>query len=98
MSLLGVLTEIIVKTFLIAGLTLIALRLLRHRSGADRASLAHIAVIACLCCPFLIVAGPQLAFSAPPMLSAATDTATAPFVSMISSPQSDQAGHGWPIG
>lgn len=59
------------QSTLCAGAALLALRLLRRRSAAERSRVAHAGLLAVLLAPLLSVAAPQLKVDPPPALRAA---------------------------
>lgn len=61
----GTLAGIAIKSVLLAAVALLALRLFRYRSAAERASIAHIALALMLALPILAVAAPRLPVPVP---------------------------------
>lgn len=61
----ALLLELAWKSTLTLGATLIVLRLLRHRSAAERSWLAHAGLMATLALPLILLAGPRWSVEAP---------------------------------
>lgn len=78
----ALLIELAWKSVLTLGATLIILRLLRHRSAAERSWLAHAGLMATLALPFILLAAPRWQVEAPaPMVEV-----LAPEAAMASAP------------
>lgn len=67
----ALLIELAWKSALLAGVTLLALRLLSGRSAAERSWVAHAGVAALLLLPLVVVAGPRWQVEAPPAMARA---------------------------
>lgn len=61
----ALLLEIAGKSFVAAGLVLLALHLLRNRSASERSWIAHVGLVATLLLPLAIMVGPRWAVEAP---------------------------------
>lgn len=59
------LLEIALKSFLVGGLVLLALHLIKNRSAAERSWVAHAGLLATVLLPLAIVAGPRWAIEPP---------------------------------
>ena len=88
---IATLLELALKSFLVAGATLVLLRLTRDRSAAERSLIAHVGLVAMVALPFASLYLPAMRVEAPAFLSATAETAattslaTAPAVTEITS-------------